>query len=495
MSDPATRNIETRPDMWQDPDERPAEPALDAAAEASPYSTGVDAPANGGEGVDASGLLVKLENGAGGVLAEASASTTNAQPTPILDSASHEDDKAFPTTNNAADQPIDTPALLSGAGLPLESTNATASPDTFSAQTDAVKLDQPSTQSGNGVANIQSLLGSLATAPEANGTSIASDSLFKPNQAQIFSSELPNAPIAPGVEIGSSPLSASSLGVPPSGLPPRPPPQEQPLINPNYAHSQHIRDYHPHATNSAYHPQGPASGQGNVADPNSRNYVPPVGSPGDKPQPANGVPSSSVYSPTQAAAGGQGFGSYAATPASAQAPSTPGQGTFPFRYSQSGAGSGNGASRDAGRRPEDRPWDAEVQRKYDRFLDEERRYVAEGRWEQFPQGSRLFVGEYNCLHPSRGGHAERLTLRPQETLAPRRSRSVTSSTSSTPMASSHKSLSSRRMASRSSCVLKTARMRSKRSRRRRYGIRRSVSLLDDSLQSKCLLTHGLQIWK
>jgi hypothetical protein len=42
--------------------------------------------------------------------------------------------------------------------------------------------------------------------------------------------------------------------------------------------------------------------------------------------------------------------------------------------------------------PEDRPWDAEVQRKYDRFIEEERRYVSEGRWEMFPQGSRLFVG-------------------------------------------------------------------------------------------------------
>ena len=41
---------------------------------------------------------------------------------------------------------------------------------------------------------------------------------------------------------------------------------------------------------------------------------------------------------------------------------------------------------------EDRPWDAAVQRKYDGFIEAERGYVSEGRWEQFPQGSRLFVG-------------------------------------------------------------------------------------------------------
>lgn len=41
---------------------------------------------------------------------------------------------------------------------------------------------------------------------------------------------------------------------------------------------------------------------------------------------------------------------------------------------------------------DDRPWDADIQRKYDRFIEDERKYVSEGRWEQFAFGSRLFVG-------------------------------------------------------------------------------------------------------
>ncbi|KAJ9638080.1 uncharacterized protein PV06_04937 [Exophiala oligosperma] len=42
--------------------------------------------------------------------------------------------------------------------------------------------------------------------------------------------------------------------------------------------------------------------------------------------------------------------------------------------------------------PNERPWTPNTQSLYDRFLEEERRYVTEGIWDKFPQGSRLFVG-------------------------------------------------------------------------------------------------------
>ncbi|KIW11641.1 hypothetical protein PV08_10943 [Exophiala spinifera] len=42
--------------------------------------------------------------------------------------------------------------------------------------------------------------------------------------------------------------------------------------------------------------------------------------------------------------------------------------------------------------PSERPWTPTTQGLYDRFLEEERRYVTEGIWDKFPQGSRLFVG-------------------------------------------------------------------------------------------------------
>lgn len=41
---------------------------------------------------------------------------------------------------------------------------------------------------------------------------------------------------------------------------------------------------------------------------------------------------------------------------------------------------------------DDQPWTPETQLRYDNFLTEERKYVTEGNWEQFPYGSRLFVG-------------------------------------------------------------------------------------------------------
>lgn len=41
---------------------------------------------------------------------------------------------------------------------------------------------------------------------------------------------------------------------------------------------------------------------------------------------------------------------------------------------------------------DDMPWTADIQQKYDAFIEEERKYVNDGKWDQFPHGSRLFVG-------------------------------------------------------------------------------------------------------
>lgn len=42
---------------------------------------------------------------------------------------------------------------------------------------------------------------------------------------------------------------------------------------------------------------------------------------------------------------------------------------------------------------EDIRWPPEVNRKYEAFLDQERKFVTEGQWDQFPMGSRLFIGK------------------------------------------------------------------------------------------------------
>lgn len=396
MSDPATRNTETRPDMWQDPNEQPAEAAPQPTTDASPYSTGADASNGDGKVAAEEENPTEANTGDRRLVEEITASTTDAQPETIPTSAS---DEAATTGNGMQPSPIGAPAMLSGAVQAATDANTAAGvPDAFSAQTDEVKLDQPAPQQESGAVDIQGLLNTLQAAPAPGNASFAPDGMLtsQPSEFHHPSSEHPNAPAAPGVEAGSSPLSASNLGVPPSGLPPRPPPQEQPLINPNYAHSQHIRDYHPHAAHSASQPHGHSGSQNNAADSNGHSFAPPFGSPGANTQSSQGAPSGATYSPAVGGANGQAQGSHATSPASALSSLTPNQGTFPFQHAQSGSGStsGAGAGRHAGRRPEDRPWDAEVQRKYDRFLEEERRYVAEGRWEQFPQGSRLFVGEF-----------------------------------------------------------------------------------------------------
>jgi hypothetical protein len=43
---------------------------------------------------------------------------------------------------------------------------------------------------------------------------------------------------------------------------------------------------------------------------------------------------------------------------------------------------------------EDSRWPPEVNRLYEEFLDDERRYVTDGQWDQFPAGSRLFIGKH-----------------------------------------------------------------------------------------------------
>jgi nuclear polyadenylated RNA-binding protein 3 len=199
-----------------------------------------------------------------------------------------------------------------------------------------------------------------------------------------------------------SPTAASGLGAAGTALPPRPPPQEQPIIHPNYVHSQHIRDYHPHATNPAFQPHGRTGSQGNIADANTRNFVPPVPSPGSAnaagptpqtqstatPTYGNGHSAQTLYSATAP---------FAASPTSSLPPTYgqyPGAPGNPTITNQTGGDVRSGEQR----RPEDRQWDAEVQRKYDRFIEEERKYVSEGRWEQFPNGARLFVGKLSFLY-------------------------------------------------------------------------------------------------
>lgn len=54
-----------------------------------------------------------------------------------------------------------------------------------------------------------------------------------------------------------------------------------------------------------------------------------------------------------------------------------------------------GSLRDGRSSEDETPWPPGVQRKYDEFLQQERKYVTEGQWDRFAIGSRLFVGRFS----------------------------------------------------------------------------------------------------
>lgn len=137
-----------------------------------------------------------------------------------------------------------------------------------------------------------------------------------------------------------------------TNLPPRPPAQDKPATHPNYNPNDDIRSYHPHSQ------QTPSNSQRGNAQLQPLNLQQQEFSAGSVP--------------------------------GAQSPTTPGH-----------------AQRQSGQRSEtpddeDIRWPPEVNRKYEEFLDQERKFVTEGQWDQFPMGSRLFIGENRtssiCLH-------------------------------------------------------------------------------------------------
>ena len=475
MNDAGMRNTDVRPDMWRDPNEQEPE----TTDHASPYSTGGEATMEATETKadgEADGAQPQEQETDSKETASTMETAVLEEPEPVPFPTSTLQNEASGTEVAPPAQPIEAVQTSSDQIVPVVETAPTPLPTQDAFHNQSIRSDQaqPSGAShaftGSAV-DVQSLLDTLQTAPStASNAAATANTAPQPERMTIATTLSPSShaqpnpatpqqqALPPGVE--SSPLSASGLGVPPSGLPPRPPPQEQPLIHPNYVHSQHIRDYHPHASHPAFQPhvRSVSGTQGNVADPTSRNYVPPVHSPSSSGQPSaapgtsggnayGAAPGTSSGNAFGAAAGSNGSNAYPAANASSPttfpapgahsvhapnggqpqyAPGTDPQGgpnaTYPGGYAgspqQQWAASPTNmynpaqqygsmtnsmpteSPREDGRmsqvsqlRPEDRPWDAEVQRKYDRFIEDERRYVSEGRWEQFPQGSRLFVGK------------------------------------------------------------------------------------------------------
>ncbi|KAG5928778.1 hypothetical protein E4U42_008033 [Claviceps africana] len=139
--------------------------------------------------------------------------------------------------------------------------------------------------------------------------------------------------------MGSASLSSSTALPSPSSLPPRPP---QPYsASPSYAAQHHPLGANPNATVAAH----PTSGQ-----------------------------SSSSYH-TGSAPG-------TSTDSAASLPPPPHNGMNVLSYSAQPA---TGYSSDQGH-------DVDYQRQWDQFMADERQYMSEAKWDRFPDGSRIFIG-------------------------------------------------------------------------------------------------------
>lgn len=342
MADPAMHNPGLRDGAWQEASAVKEEP-LDHAA---PITTTEEATTGTTEGAPASD-------------AESTGANTQqlasdaAQVVPTAQTASL---PGGPADADVAQSEASSDFLVQAAQSADDAANVHVQPSVEgeASQTAATPL--------KGEVNVSALLNSIQANPALSTAAAAN--VAPPGQALNITTTLASSqaqPSAPGLE--STPLSAAGLGAPPSGLPPRPPPQEQPLMNPNYSDTQDIRDYHPHA--ASHHVQPANTSAGGVFA-----YTPQLSSPTGIN--ANAMPTFS--SPTSQQRG-------AAANHQRQASSTPLESSREYK-----SNAGIPLNED------DKPWTHDTQVAYDRFLEIERGYVDEGRWEQFPYGSRLFVG-------------------------------------------------------------------------------------------------------
>ncbi|KJX98391.1 hypothetical protein TI39_contig414g00005 [Zymoseptoria brevis] len=326
MNDPAMHNTEVRPDAWRDPNEQ-------ATDHDSPFSTGGEATQ-----IDDPETAAHSEQTASNGLDDATASSV-----PFSNGNSHQANSRL-QGDNAPPTSDAKPISASNPSDPAAASESAPTADASPLQTSEVE----------NASQAQSTAIPTNAAPTDGLTAALS-----PSHAQS------QAPVNVN---DSSSQSAPSLGAAPAGLPPRPPPQENPLINQHYVHAQNLRDYHPHASHSAVqsHNRTNSSGHANAFTSPTQSH----------PNPGNAFQTQRSPLP--------GNASSVASHTSKQR--SPGANTPIESRREYKLALGEPISTD------DQAWDHETQRRYDHFLEEERRYVNEAQWDQFPAGSRLFVG-------------------------------------------------------------------------------------------------------
>ena len=196
--------------------------------------------------------------------------------------------------------------------------------------------------------NIQALLDNLIASASSNAPAPGFNSTTAPQASSPADSQ--------------TPISALPT---PAGLPPRPPPQDEPSIHSNYAPGQSLRSYHNSSSNTAQiqnaqtHSSYPSDSNHSAA-----NTVGPNGLP---PPPA----------------------------ATFQQPSNPSQPTpqeFSLQQQANNVGTPLAALPPLHTELQNSQPADDQEQAYQDFLRAEASYVADGTWDRFPHGSRLFVG-------------------------------------------------------------------------------------------------------
>lgn len=220
---------------------------------------------------------------------------------------------------------------------------------------------------------------------QASGTDVNDEGVNYQTLLDNFSPSTSTAPTAENITSittaapsGESQVSdPSSIQTPiailpiPAGLPPRPPPQENPAIHPNYTPGKDIRSYHNPPPQNA---NGPSSFNSQSND----SYRPPQG------YPQNGVAPNGMPPPPLATF--QQSSSKAIQPQrSPQTPQFRQRDEFGRNVGRTAQSDHDGAD-EYPRRPD-------VEKLYEDFIRDEAIYTSEGLWDRFPQGSRLFVGK------------------------------------------------------------------------------------------------------
>ncbi|KAL9099917.1 MAG: hypothetical protein Q9163_004644 [Psora crenata] len=264
---------------------------------------------------------------------------------------------AYFTQNQSLDHHAEAPLPTSSEYQPTSVAHVNILPTTTDLDAQgtsetAVKVSKEgaSADGGNIQALLDNLIASASAAPSAEN-----------NASSVAAAATSTVPPVSSPSSVQTPIAAFPT---PAGLPPRPPPQDEPTIHPNYTAGQSIRSYH-------NPPTQPAPGASPSTQPNN-SYRPPQNYP-----PNNGLSPSGMGPPPPA--------SFQQSPSAQQ--NSPQQ----QHHDEFGRNIGRPAQSTQAEPPHSQSG-PDRDRAYQEFLRDEAIYVSEGTWDRFPQGSRLFIG-------------------------------------------------------------------------------------------------------